>query len=293
VDHDNKPANLDDIPSLARGRRHLPDRVQLKPFPKVALQVLEMAASPEVTALDLVDIVELDPVITSKVLRVSNSVMFGGQREIATLEQASVRLGTSKIVELVTLASAGSYFRSSGDACPEAVQFLWKRSLGTACAARTLAAERGLEQQVAYTVGLLQNLGHLVLLQYYGNEIGEVSALVDAGATPWEAELERFGYNHAQLSAELMEEWQFPAEVVRLVGGHHSGPSPEEPALLAVARAAESLSTEILSESKLLHPSVAWMIQDVAQPDLDSRPEGALERIKLEIETLTSAVTCG
>ena len=293
---DRPKPDLDAVPSLARGRKHLPARLQLKPFPRVALQVLEMAARADVTGPELAEVVELDPVLTAKVLRVANSTLYGGQREIATLEDASIRLGTTRIVDMVSLASAGSYFRSAGDATPAVVRFLWQRSLATACATRKIAGERGMEAPTAYTVGLLQNLGQLVLAQYRGREVPQIAERVAAGQPPWEAERACLGYDHTLLSAELLEEWQFPTEIVEVVEDHHGRPrpaedDPPEPPLREVARQGEALAAFALGEEAAQGAGIPWVLAPEGCEKGVEDLEELAEAVRAEVEALTAAVS--
>ena len=82
------------------------DLRSLEPFPSVATRVLELASDEEVVPSELIEIIQLDPGLTAKVLRLCNSALYGFQREISTLQEAGNLLGVRALVNLVLTSSA-------------------------------------------------------------------------------------------------------------------------------------------------------------------------------------------
>src|ERR1035438_4030198 len=69
----------------------------LPPLPQVASQVLRVSADPDASAEDLRKVIAMDQALTSQILKISNSAMFGMVREVTTLTQAIMTLGFSTI----------------------------------------------------------------------------------------------------------------------------------------------------------------------------------------------------
>lgn len=221
----------------------------LEPFPGVARSVLELAASDDAVALDLVAVIRTDPGLTAKVLKLCNSAYYGFQREIASIEEAGVLLGVSVLVNLVLTSTTSRCFRDYGSASRETHRRLWRECLTNALASRLIAARHGqADRERAYTAGLLQNIGKLVLERFLAEERGAVHAAVEAGAAQVEAEREVLGIDHAEIGARLTGAWGLPEVLVDAIRHHHA---PErasvEPKLAATIHLAERCAQRLES----------------------------------------------
>ncbi len=221
----------------------------LDPFPQVATRVLELSAQEQVVPNELIAVIQVDPALTGKVLKLCNSAYYGFQREIASLEEAGNLLGTRTLVNLVLTTSAGRYFRNYGSASPASQKSLWKKSVTHAVAARLIAEANGrVEKERAYTAGLLQNLGSLVLDRFFQEGQAYVAAIAAQGFTLIEAEKYALGLHHAELGARLMTRWELPTVLTDTVRFHHA---PEQatvdPVLTATVHLAETLAAARLA----------------------------------------------
>lgn len=216
----------------------------VEPLPQVASRVMQIAAREEVVPKDLVEVIQTDPGITAKVLKLCNSALYGFKREIASLREAGNLLGVSTLVNLVLTSCAGRYFRDYGHAEPEATLRLWERSIATAFATAEIAAQTGrVDRNRAYTVGLLENLGHLVLTRFVPASREALRAAVAAGAPPLEAEESVFGLDHAEIGGRLAERWNFPDVLVEAIRCHHAPErSAEDPLMASIAHLGEMAS---------------------------------------------------
>ena len=104
----------------------------LEPFPGVAARVLEVAGRDEVVPSELIELVQTDPGITSKVLKLCNSAYYGFQREIAALHEAGNLRGVTTLVNLVLTSSAGKYFRDYGSAKGHSMESRWEQCVSNA-----------------------------------------------------------------------------------------------------------------------------------------------------------------
>jgi len=194
----------------------------VEPLPQVATRVMQLAAQDDVVPRDLVAVIQTDAGVTAKVLKLRNSAVYGFKREIASLPEAGNRLGTSTLVNLVLTSCAGRYFRNYGFADPAATLRLWEQSVATAFAAQWVAARgSNVDRNRAYTVGLLENLGQLVLARFAQDHADELRGLVAAGRELLSAEREVFGVDHAEVGARLAEKWDFPELLCDAIRFHH------------------------------------------------------------------------
>ena len=175
----------------------------LEPFPGVATRVLELAARNDVVPSELIELVQTDPGITSKVLKLCNSAYYGFQREIASLHEAGNLLGVTTLVNLVLTSSAGKYFKSGG-APGGATEKRWEQCVANAIGARIIAARHGkVDPERAYTAGLLENIGHLVLDRFLDSSMATIQAVAVSGTDLIDAEKKVLGMHHAEIGARL------------------------------------------------------------------------------------------
>lgn len=207
---------------------------RLLSLPAVAMQVLELTESSRVDTLALKQCLEADPALTSKVLRVVNSSVYGLCREVSDLNQALALLGTKPLKLLVLGFSlpAGLFEGIVGDI----LLHYWRHTLVKAVASREIAEKlwrrAGDEPFIA---GLLQDLGALLLIQ----ELGEPYVRFLEQATDHRAEiadLERqsLGFEHTQLTAQLLRHWKLPTSLVQVVSVSEKPSDDEAPSITAV-----------------------------------------------------------
>ena len=206
----------------------------LAPFPKVAQAVLERASQPEVIPSALIDLIQTDPGLTAKVLKLCNSAYYGFQREVSSIREAGNMLGVDELVALVMTSCAGRFFRDYGAAEGNDQEQRWSDCVTRAVAAKLLASQTpGLNPDRAYTAGLLQNIGELVLDRYSRPAQAQINALIDRGADLLRAEREVLGIHHAELGARLCSRWGFPPVLVDTIRFHHAPDLATEDPLLA------------------------------------------------------------
>jgi HD-like signal output (HDOD) protein len=185
--------------------------------PTVALEIVRLTSEPQVDPRVLKELLEKDPALTCKVLRVVNSSFFGLRCEVADLNQALTVLG-NKPLRLLVLGFSLPDELFSGMAA-EQLEWYWRTTLTRAVAARHLATELWHEPgDEAFIAGLMQDIGILALLR----ELGEPYAKLVAGVIRNRSDLaalerDSLGFDHVELSAALMREWHLPERLVDAV----------------------------------------------------------------------------
>lgn len=219
----------------------------LEPFPGVAARVLELSARDDVVPSELIDLVQTDPGITSKVLKLCNSAYYGFQREIASLHEAGNLLGVTTLVNLVLTSSAGKYFKDYGSASNKSMESRWEQCVANAIGSRIIASRHGkVDPERAYTAGLLENIGHLVLDRFLDSSIDAIRAVALSGTELIEAERKVLGMHHAEIGARLTTRWSLPEVLVDVIRHHHHPElAGEDRALAATIHLAEIMTQEI------------------------------------------------
>lgn len=207
---------------------------ELPPIPQVAQRALQVIRNPQSNMAELAELLSLDEAMTSLVLRWSNSSYYGLRYPVATVQQAVVYLGHRTLHSLILAASVASILNRAVPGYHLERGQLWRHSLGTAVGARTVAAQFGAKlAEEAYHAGLLCDIGKLamdMLLRRMPEYEPDQSI---QGFN--ELETEYFGFDHAQLGAEMACRWGLPAALVDAIANHHSPSEATDGRILADA----------------------------------------------------------
>lgn len=259
----------------------------LEPLPQVATRVVEIAGQEDVVPRDLVGVIETDAAVTAKVLKLCNSAYYGFKREIGSLPEAANLLGVSTLVNLVLTSCSGRYFRDNGQVGADTALRLWEESVVDALASALIARMEGsVDRNRAYTGGLLQNVGHLVLARH-AHETGEaVAAEIARGASELDAEASVIGMHHAEIGARLAEKWNFPDALVDTIRNHHTPQQARiDPRMAGVTHLGELVTHCFLRRVEPTDPESGVTPEALAMAGLDSRRLNDLrERLRFELE---------
>ncbi len=142
------------------------DNLQVPSLPDVALR-LRSALQKDISIADAVKILNLDPVISSKVIQVANSPIYRGSNPITSSHDAVNRLGFKTTQNLVTSISLHQLFRSRNRQLNNIIQTLWKQSIQIASLSHTLAGlTRKVSADEALLAGLIHNIGALPIVTF-------------------------------------------------------------------------------------------------------------------------------
>jgi len=139
---------------------YAPINVRLPLQPLTARAVLRSVQDPDASAGSLSRLVELDPALSSTVLRMANSTYFGVSGRVAGARQAVVMLGVKTVGSLAVSGTASLVFSNDESVAPPGY---WTHAIATAVACGVLAPTVGIPEDEAFTTGLLHDIGSLVL----------------------------------------------------------------------------------------------------------------------------------
>jgi putative nucleotidyltransferase with HDIG domain len=204
-----------------------------------------------------------DQALTAKTLRLANSPAYGLQVKVTTIQQAITFLGFQTTRNLITAAAITGCF-AEGQCAGFDDKAFWRHSIATAACARVLARRMRLNQDFAFTAGLLHDIGRLVLVSTYPQRYAEVLAWRAAqDCQVLEAERAVLGVDHVAAGVALAEHWNF-SDTMRLALAHHHDPEAPGAGFLAtiihVANAIVHALDIARDEDDLVPPvsPVAW-----------------------------------
>ena len=227
-----------------------PKRLQLPSLPLVAVRLLELTLDDRSSACDLARVIETDPALAAKVLRIVNSAAYGLPRKIASVSQSVALLGFAGIRALALGVTLFEKVVRKGAGAGFDRLFFWQHCLAVAELARILAVRLGnADPEEAYIAGMLHDVGK-VILETHGrkgySDLCSRHAAAD-GATLLEDEARFVGLSHDRLGAFFCARWQLPERLVLAVLFHHGrfdhlNLTPDASALVAIVSLANFFS---------------------------------------------------
>jgi len=178
--------------------------------------------NPHSTLADLGNVIEKDPDLTARLLKLGNSSFFGFPNRLETVAEAVSVIGIQQVQDLILASSVVEIFEGIAADLADMESF-WKHSLACGIGARCLAIARQIPKAEKFFVaGLLHDLGRLVLFSRAPGPVVEIFRLYQSRRMLLrEAEVSVLGFDHALIGETLLRSWQYPANLVNAVGCHH------------------------------------------------------------------------
>ena len=198
--------------NIERKRQILLQVNGLPTLPKVMSKLIEISDNPNTTAPQLANFLSNDPVLTTRILRIANSSFYGFPQKIGTINLAIVVLGFQSIKDLGLSATVSELFQGREYTSTIDKTKFWLHSIASAAACRIMSRECGFNSPgEVFITGLLHDIGLLVLSKQTHDEYKKViSNALENGKGIFETEEKLLGFNHADLSGWLLENWKIP-----------------------------------------------------------------------------------
>jgi putative nucleotidyltransferase with HDIG domain len=222
--------STEDLTVQIEGRRdevRLPwAHLRLPPFPLVAIRIMQLANNEKVQLHQLSDLIATDPGFASEVLMVANSPLYALRFPATGIMQAISVLGANRLQGMCLLVGVRSYLGKS--LSHPAMRGLWRHNLACALIAAQLAEAGFMDKDLAYTAGLLHDIGRFALGVIRPKEY---AALLETHRGPAEsildAERELFGWDHCETGRKLIADWKLPSDFGPILAEHHASRRPD------------------------------------------------------------------
>lgn len=202
--------------------REIIETQEFATLPAVASKVLSLLEDDDVNIRSLSTLIETDPALTLKVLRVANSPLYATRSEVNSINQAIINLGLNRLTNIVLGISIFSkFFISSNAELSGLIDKFWWHSSSTGMIAKSLSTKLNkFFKETEFIGGLIHDIGKLALLQYNPGMFKEVMMLVESGNSDVEAENMVFGTNHNEIGFEISKLWKLPKELSQIMYNH-------------------------------------------------------------------------
>ena len=200
---------------ILNGFEHVPPKFE------VLAKLCTLLRSPYVEISQIVELVALDPGLSSSVVRLANSPYYGCKEPIDRIENAVERIGFTEVMKIV-----GVLGRKSFPPCPLSCYELnedqaWKEALGSAVLMEYLAYHADMEPGTAYLVGLMHGIGRYPIakmMQKVKPTAKPAGMLYLMEQAKWERSMVDTDY--AAVGSMLLQSWRFGPEVYEPIGLH-------------------------------------------------------------------------
>ena len=230
---------------------------QLPPVAQVLVRLQRLLANYDSSLDDVAKAIRLDAALTTRVIRVGNSVWFSRGGGCQTIEDAVNRMGFREVFRLVAAAAANAFVARPLVAYGRDAATAWHESVSCACAAELLAERVAEETGLSYTIGLLRGIGRTPIDRYAivakpGRILADAGFPIDYS----ESELAMLGFNQATVARIMLTRWDFPETIVEPIAQQYDPLSAPEP---------HDLQEAILYGARLLHSAVATPDCEIGQ----------------------------
>ncbi|MEJ5348002.1 MAG: HDOD domain-containing protein [Desulfosoma sp.] len=205
-------------------------------LPDTAFTVMDMMQRPDTEPKVLAGVVAQDPGLTLQTLHLCNSPFYSLPVEVASIEHAVRLLGLETVCGIVMAAYVhGLMTRYSGEGAGLWLKGARRHVMRVADCAQylTMHTSLGIGKSVAWTLGLLHDIGKLVLAQVNARTARAVEEHIFAQSVSLvDAEWEVLGTDHAEAGFLLAQRWSLPDMIAQAVRWHHRPEKSEETAAL-------------------------------------------------------------
>jgi HD-like signal output (HDOD) protein len=165
---------------------------------------------------ELAKMVTSDPVLAAKILNTVNSPYYGLPQKVDAIGHALLLLGVVQLREILYRNGLLKLFRTEDPIQNEIAEALWKHATVTSiCASHLHGLYGGMNRGTLFTLGLLHDIGKLILLKWAGAEKYQANLTI--------AEEDRlFGINHAIIARMALQTWGFSDLMVSVIERHHA-----------------------------------------------------------------------
>ena len=214
-------------------------------FPKSVQRVLELTRDVNSTPKDLVEVIDKDPVLTVKILKVVNSAYYSLPKQITSVGHAVVYLGFNTIKNLALSIAAIGMLPKTNEAGFDGQQYLL-HSLATAAIAKQLALKvDDADPMDCFIAGLLHYFGKVVLAQFMPREFrSALEVSQQQGSSLHLALRATLGVDHAVVGAMLVEKWRFAPHLVETIR-YQYGPELADSDMIACVFGANQISKKL------------------------------------------------
>lgn len=201
--------NIDELEILKS--KILAKAENIPPLPVVAQELLKLTRSDETSLKQIIEKIKTDQGISSKVLKLINSPFYALRKEISSIDQASMLLGTTSIKNIVLSISIEEFYKKNFSLYKTTGTELWQHSHDTAVISEFLGKKCKLDTDACYLSGLMHDVGKIVLVDFLVKEVDD-----------YNDEKKLTGITHQEIASVVLSKWGINKDIINSILEHHN-----------------------------------------------------------------------
>jgi HD-like signal output (HDOD) protein len=179
--------------------------------PSTVARILEVVSNKDAGAIDLKKVIEIDPPLTSRVLRIANSSYYGARQSINDILQAIVFIGFDNVKEIALSQKVCQLFAGRVSGGGYSSLSLWRHSVAVAICGKAIYRKIfRLQGHDIYCVGLIHDIGIIIEEQAIPDKFQFiVKSMNENNKNLMESEIDVIGITHADIGKEAAKQWNF------------------------------------------------------------------------------------
>lgn len=215
---------------------------ELPALPVIVIELMSTMDQEDASGNELAEKLSRDQALTAKTLRLANSSFYGMQSKVTSIQQAIAILGFNGVRTIVTTAAVIGNFSDKPGSTFDFLGF-WRHAVATAVCAKLLAKHLRLNQDYAFMIGLLHDIGRLVLVTCSPQRYAEVLAhRQEHDCCLLDSEIAVLGVPHTAVGSALAAHWKFPPLMQKAIEDHHDKAHGTAPSLAGLVHIADGIA---------------------------------------------------
>jgi putative nucleotidyltransferase with HDIG domain len=201
---------------------------QIGSIPQSLAAVLKVINDPKAGADSVANVISRDVSLTTRVLKMVNSVQFGSRKKITKISEAVIIMGLNSIKILALSSSIFGMIQENETFRKCGIKRIWRHLIETAANARSIAVAAGYpDREEAFVAGIVHDIGTIVMLLYLREKYADIiDGLKQTKSGIIKVEKDNYGFSHCEIGAEIASLWKIPAKLVYVIRNHHDPDCP-------------------------------------------------------------------
>ena len=217
---------------------------ELPVMPHIIFKAQEIISDKDSSAKELARVIEVEPSVTTKILKLANSAYYGLSGKVSSIRHACSLIGYKTLGEIITLAAISNMMDKRLKGYELDSGTLWRHSLAVALGSKNIAKKRYPDLGIAaFTTGIIHDVGKLMLDQQVCDRKGAFELFMgDGQKTFLDAEKHILGFDHAHIAAEFCHKWNITKMQSQAVRYHHCPSRSQDNTLAYILHVADVIA---------------------------------------------------
>ncbi|MGR9045884.1 MAG: HDOD domain-containing protein [Gammaproteobacteria bacterium] len=204
--------NVNTVAALAKNRLYLDciksmqaEKLPLPTIPDVAFKIRRAINDQKANNAKIARVVQIDPSITARLIRIANSPLYRGRRKIESCPEALTRVGLKAAQDIITAFAMKTVFQAKSTFIRKKMLDLWSHSSYVAAISAVFAHKTpGFDPDKAMLAGLIHDIGVVPILTHADKHPDIIENPKDLAETVRKLRVD--------IGVQIIRKWDFPQD---------------------------------------------------------------------------------